>query len=38
DGCHFHPRCPQAMAKCRQEEPPLIEVKPDHLSACWLNG
>lgn len=36
-GCHFHPRCPHAMARCREEAPPLREVAPNHLSACHLN-
>ncbi len=36
-GCHFHPRCPHATARCREEIPPLREVSPDHLSACHLN-
>ncbi|MET0124419.1 MAG: ABC transporter ATP-binding protein [Pseudomonas caspiana] len=36
-GCHFHPRCPHAMARCRVEVPPLREVSPNHLSACHLN-
>jgi peptide/nickel transport system ATP-binding protein len=36
-GCHFHPRCPRAFARCREEVPPLREVAPGHLSACHLN-
>ncbi|WP_018240953.1 ABC transporter ATP-binding protein [Ensifer sp. BR816] len=35
-GCRFHPRCPLAFDRCRQEEPSAIEVGPQHLSACWL--
>src|SRR3972149_6704324 len=34
-GCRFHPRCQYVIDKCRLEEPPLIEVKPGHLSACF---
>jgi peptide/nickel transport system ATP-binding protein len=34
-GCRFHPRCPLAIDKCRQEAPPLEQVGPDHRSACW---
>ncbi|RUW79812.1 MAG: ABC transporter ATP-binding protein [Mesorhizobium sp.] len=34
-GCRFHPRCPLAFDRCREEEPPAIEVGPQHLSACW---
>lgn len=36
-GCAFHPRCPLAMAKCREERPVLQEVAPQHWSACHLN-
>jgi peptide/nickel transport system ATP-binding protein len=37
-GCHFHPRCPHAMPRCREEAPSLKEVASGHLSACHLNG
>ena len=36
-GCHFHPRCPFAVAKCREARPPLREVAPGHQSACILD-
>lgn len=36
-GCHFHPRCPHAMPRCRVEQPLLREVAPQHFSACHLN-
>ncbi len=36
-GCHFHPRCAQAVARCRAEQPALREIAPGHLSACHLN-
>ncbi|MEM2383628.1 MAG: ABC transporter ATP-binding protein [Desulfurococcaceae archaeon] len=35
-GCRFHPRCNMRMPLCTKEEPPLIEVEPDHYTACWL--
>ena len=35
-GCRFHPRCPIAIEKCSQEDPPLVEVRPNHKVACWL--
>jgi peptide/nickel transport system ATP-binding protein len=35
-GCHFHPRCPFAMPKCREGRPPLKEVAPGQHSACLL--
>ena len=37
-GCHFHPRCPHAMARCKSEAPPLKIVAMGRLSACHLNG
>lgn len=37
-GCHFHPRCPHAMERCKAEVPKLREVAPGHFSACHLNG
>jgi peptide/nickel transport system ATP-binding protein len=37
EGCHFHPRCPFAMPKCRQARPPLREMAPGHFSACILD-
>ena len=36
-GCHFHPRCPHAMERCRSEQPRLREITPGHWSACHLN-
>ncbi|MEC9433282.1 MAG: oligopeptide/dipeptide ABC transporter ATP-binding protein [Pseudomonadota bacterium] len=36
-GCHFHPRCPFATARCKAEAPALREVAPGHMSACHLN-
>ena len=36
-GCRFHPRCTEAMERCKKDEPPLIEVEPEHWIACWRN-
>jgi peptide/nickel transport system ATP-binding protein len=36
-GCHFHPRCPRAMERCRREAPALRAIAPDRWSACHLN-
>ena len=36
-GCHFHARCPYAMARCRHEVPLFREVKPRHWAACHLH-
>lgn len=34
-GCRFHPRCPQAFDRCREDEPPNIQVGLQHTAACW---
>jgi len=34
-GCAFHPRCPFAEARCREAEPPLIDLGSGHYAACW---
>jgi peptide/nickel transport system ATP-binding protein len=36
-GCHFHPRCPSATARCARERPVLREISPQRWSACHLN-
>ncbi|MBU4228651.1 ABC transporter ATP-binding protein [bacterium] len=36
-GCRFHPRCTEVMERCKKDEPPLIEVEPEHWIACWRN-
>ena len=33
-GCAFHPRCPYAMARCKEETPWLQAIEPDHWVAC----
>jgi peptide/nickel transport system ATP-binding protein/oligopeptide transport system ATP-binding protein len=35
-GCHFHTRCPYAVARCRTEEPALRELRPGHWASCHL--
>jgi oligopeptide/dipeptide ABC transporter ATP-binding protein len=35
-GCPFHPRCPHAMPRCRDERPVLRERAVDHIAACHL--
>ena len=37
-GCHFHPRCPQAMDVCRQRYPETSEVSATHRVKCYLVG
>jgi peptide/nickel transport system ATP-binding protein len=36
-GCHFHPRCPHAMERCRIEAPVLKDVAPGRTAACHLH-
>jgi len=36
-GCRFHPRCPSFMpGKCEVTEPPMIEARESHYTACYL--
>lgn len=35
-GCAFHPRCPQALDRCRTEAPQFKEARPDSWAACHL--
>jgi peptide/nickel transport system ATP-binding protein len=34
-GCAFSPRCPQVLARCRQDRPDLMNAGPT-CAACWL--
>ena len=36
-GCRFYPRCPQRMDRCLEKQPPLYQIAPDHLAACYLH-
>ena len=33
-GCRFHTRCPFAIQACKENVPPLAEIKPNHFAAC----
>ncbi len=35
-GCHFHPRCPIAVERCKKEEPVLRDVGGGHMVSCHL--
>jgi peptide/nickel transport system ATP-binding protein len=35
-GCHFHPRCPDVMERCRKEEPKYTALAKDHQVHCHL--
>ncbi|MCX7027497.1 MAG: ABC transporter ATP-binding protein [Spirochaetes bacterium] len=37
-GCRFNPRCDKVFDRCREEEPPLVEIESGHCVACWLCG
>ena len=35
-GCRFHPRCPDAIERCRSEDPALRVIAPGRSAACHL--
>ena len=35
-GCHFHPRCRQALARCRREAPELLSTREGEGVRCHL--
>jgi peptide/nickel transport system ATP-binding protein len=36
-GCVFHTRCPRRVGPiCDEQEPPLVEVEPNHLMRCHI--
>jgi oligopeptide transport system ATP-binding protein len=37
DACPFAPRCRWALDHCWKENPPLLDVGPDHRAACWVD-
>lgn len=37
-GCHFNPRCPQAMPECKQTYPGVTSLSPTHNVRCLLYG
>jgi oligopeptide/dipeptide ABC transporter ATP-binding protein len=36
-GCRFHPRCQEAMPRCRRESPPDRMAGDNHHVRCWLH-
>lgn len=36
EGCRFVDRCEKALAKCRDQKPPLVEYNDNHKCRCWL--
>jgi len=37
-GCHFSPRCPISIDKCKARYPELLEHSPGHFVACYRPG
>jgi oligopeptide/dipeptide ABC transporter ATP-binding protein len=35
-GCRFHPRCPVAQLRCKEQDPRLFSVSETHQAACLL--
>ena len=36
-GCHFHPRCPKVMDRCKTEVPRQIQLEKNHQVLCHLH-
>jgi oligopeptide/dipeptide ABC transporter ATP-binding protein len=34
-GCQFQPRCPRAVSRCAEMEPPLAAIATGHHVRCW---
>jgi peptide/nickel transport system ATP-binding protein len=37
-GCRFHPRCPERIERCAEDDPTLEPVGTSHEAACWVAG
>jgi oligopeptide transport system ATP-binding protein len=37
NACPFAPRCQWVLEHCWNENPPLLEVGPNHRAACWVD-
>ena len=35
-GCRFYTRCQDVKEGCKEDEPPLLEIEPNHFVACHL--
>jgi peptide/nickel transport system ATP-binding protein len=35
-GCHFHPRCEQAMPECKESYPEAMLNSENHMTRCFL--
>ena len=36
-GCSFQERCNYSIPQCLKEKPPLLEIAPNHFTACWVS-
>lgn len=36
-GCPFAARCQYAVSRCDEEVPPLVNLSPNHATACWVD-
>jgi oligopeptide/dipeptide ABC transporter ATP-binding protein len=37
DFCRFSARCSDCFAECKEKEPPLLTISPQHQAACFLH-
>ena len=37
-GCAFHPRCPDAMARCMTDAPDEFHLQDGSVARCWLSA
>jgi oligopeptide/dipeptide ABC transporter ATP-binding protein len=37
-GCAFEPRCPKALARCREDAPPAFAIAAGQIARCWLRS
>jgi oligopeptide/dipeptide ABC transporter ATP-binding protein len=35
-GCRFNPRCRHRLARCAEQEPPILSFAPGRQVSCWL--
>jgi oligopeptide/dipeptide ABC transporter ATP-binding protein len=38
EGCRFENRCPYAQPVCRTAPPPMVDIGPEHVAACYFAG
>jgi len=36
EGCKFCTRCVLVEERCKMDEPPLVEILPDHFVRCFV--